>query len=76
MHVTTGTEISYQMPFSGAEGFPGLFDELDHKSKQLGIASYGISVTTLEEVFLRVGMLLHSLTYTAAYVVSMVTKFT
>jgi ATP-binding cassette subfamily A (ABC1) protein 3 len=37
--------------------FPKLFDELDQKLKQLFISSYGISITTLEEVFLRVASL-------------------
>jgi hypothetical protein len=43
------------MPLSGADRFPALFDYLDAHTNQLGISSYGISVTTLEEVFLRVG---------------------
>jgi hypothetical protein len=50
-----GTEISYRLPMDGADGFPPMFDELDQNGKTLGVASYGISVTTLEEVFLRVG---------------------
>ena len=32
-----------------------LFSELDSRAAELGVASYGISVTTLEEVFLKVG---------------------
>jgi ATP-binding cassette subfamily A (ABC1) protein 3 len=50
-----GTEISYQLPLDAADTFPSMFDHLDHNGKPLGIESYGISVTTLEEVFLRVG---------------------
>lgn len=34
--------------------FPTMFDELDKSSSKLGIMSYGISITTLEEVFLKV----------------------
>ena len=34
--------------------FPAMFDELDKGSAKLGIMSYGISITTLEEVFLKV----------------------
>lgn len=30
-----------------------LFTELEQKREELGIASYGASVTTMEEVFLR-----------------------
>jgi ATP-binding cassette subfamily A (ABC1) protein 3 len=34
--------------------FPKLFDELDAKKKELDFESYGVSITTLEEVFLKV----------------------
>jgi hypothetical protein len=34
--------------------FADLLDELEQKQAELGIRSYGISATTLEEVFLRV----------------------
>jgi len=33
--------------------FEALFTELEQKREELGIASYGASVTTMEEVFLR-----------------------
>lgn len=33
----------------------GLFEGLDARAEQLGVETYGMSVTTLEEVFLRVG---------------------
>lgn len=42
---------------STVEKFPGLFDELDSKLKELKVNSYGISITTLEEVFLKVAQL-------------------
>ena len=35
--------------------FKDFFDEFDRSLEDLGLRSYGISVTTLEEVFLRVG---------------------
>jgi ATP-binding cassette subfamily A (ABC1) protein 3 len=47
-------EISYQMPIGEVGLFKDMFMELDHKLKELGLHSYGISVTTLEEVFLKV----------------------
>lgn len=31
-----------------------MFDELDSKKKELDISNYGISITTMEEVFLEV----------------------
>ena len=32
-----------------------MFDELQTRKDQIGIASYGVSITTMEEVFLQVG---------------------
>jgi ATP-binding cassette subfamily A (ABC1) protein 3 len=48
-------EISFRLPFSQAKNFPALFRQLDERMAEWGMESYGISVTTLEEVFLRVG---------------------
>ena len=48
-------ELSYKLPFAASPNFPDLFDTFDHNQQQWGIQSYGISVTTLEEVFLKVG---------------------
>jgi hypothetical protein len=39
------------------ENFPALFDEIDSNLKKLNVISYGISITTLEEVFLKVAEL-------------------
>eukprot|EP00457_Paulinella_chromatophora_P000735 gb/GEZN01000735.1/.p1 GENE.gb/GEZN01000735.1/~~gb/GEZN01000735.1/.p1 ORF type:complete len:1181 (-),score=199.45 gb/GEZN01000735.1/:231-3473(-) len=54
-------EVSYRLPFSASGQFPALFDAMDADVKQdatrptrLNIKNFGISVTTLEEVFLRV----------------------
>ena len=35
--------------------FKEFFEDFDNNLETLGIRSYGISITTLEEVFLRVG---------------------
>lgn len=48
-------ELSYKLPFAASPNFPDLFDTFDSHQQQWGIQSYGISVTTLEEVFLKVG---------------------
>ena len=48
-------ELSYKLPFAASPNFPDLFDTFDHNQQPWGIQSYGISVTTLEEVFLKVG---------------------
>lgn len=49
------SEITFQIPKDLSPKFKTFFESFDKKLDQLGIMSYGISVTTLEEVFLRVG---------------------
>lgn len=51
-----GQEITYILPYSGARDgtFAQLFQELDLSMADLGLTSYGISDTTLEEIFLKV----------------------
>lgn len=49
-----GAEISFQLPLNGTAQFAVLFEELDAHLDDLGVLSYGISVTTLEEVFIKV----------------------
>eukprot|EP01084_Bolivina_argentea_P154983 270135_1 len=50
-----GNEIKYQLPFEETDKFAQLFETLDNKKDELGIGSYGISMTTLEEVFCKIG---------------------
>lgn len=50
-----GTELSYILPSEYSCKFQGLFMDIEDKQKDLGISSYGASVTTLEEVFFKVG---------------------
>ncbi|XP_058116459.1 phospholipid-transporting ATPase ABCA3-like [Anopheles ziemanni] len=50
-----GTELSYVLDDSYTALFQPLLQNLENHSASLGITSYGISLTTLEEVFLRVG---------------------
>uniref|UniRef100_A0AAQ4RXI4 P-type phospholipid transporter n=1 Tax=Gasterosteus aculeatus aculeatus TaxID=481459 RepID=A0AAQ4RXI4_GASAC len=51
-----GHEITYILPYQSAKdgAFVELFHELDDRLTDLGISSYGISDTTLEEIFLKV----------------------
>lgn len=51
-----GTDLSYRLPASPETyvSFAPLCEQLDANLSRLGISSYGISDTTLEEVFLRV----------------------
>ena len=50
-----GAELSFILPSEATGKFEQLFNELETRRKDLGIASYGASVTTMEEVFLKVG---------------------
>ncbi|TKS89355.1 ATP-binding cassette sub-family A member 5 [Collichthys lucidus] len=45
-------ELTFTLPFENMDMFPGLFSELD-RQPNLGIINYGVSMTTLEDVFLR-----------------------
>ena len=49
-----GSEQSYRLPFAASSKFVGLFETLEKDKAKLGVGSYGISVTTLEEVFIKV----------------------
>ncbi len=49
------SEITFQIPSQLSERFKNFFTRFDQDLDGLGIRSYGISVTTLEEVFLKVG---------------------
>ena len=48
-------EMAYQLPTAASPAFADLFDTFDLNLKSWAIQSYGISVTTLEQVFLKVG---------------------
>jgi ATP-binding cassette subfamily A (ABC1) protein 3 len=47
-------EIAFRLPLESSKKFKDLFDNLDRKLKKLKLVSYSISVTTLEEVFIKV----------------------
>jgi ATP-binding cassette subfamily A (ABC1) protein 3 len=48
-----GTVLCYMLPSEQTEQFPDLFEILERDKQMLGISSIGVSITTLEEVFLR-----------------------
>jgi len=50
----SGKELIIQLPFTVAKFFPEVLGGLETKMEELKLESYGISVTTLEEVFLKV----------------------
>jgi len=49
------SEVTYQIPKTYSHKFQEFFNKFDQELQGMQILSYGISVTTLEEVFLRVG---------------------
>ncbi|KAG7459155.1 ATP-binding cassette sub-family A member 1-like isoform X1 [Solea senegalensis] len=51
-----GHELTYVLPYHAAKdgAFVELFKDLDTKLTDLGISSYGVADTTLEEIFLKV----------------------
>jgi hypothetical protein len=49
-----GTEISFQLPLGASSNFASMLGQLDAKVDQGIIATYGVGVTTLDEVFLLV----------------------
>ena len=50
-----GAELSYLLPGDKSHTFEQIFEELEQNRRSYGISSYGASVTTMEEVFIRVG---------------------
>jgi len=46
-------ELSFILPHESKAYFSALFEEIEEKLSDLKIASYGASVTTMEEVFLK-----------------------
>ncbi|KAI9916016.1 hypothetical protein PsorP6_007033 [Peronosclerospora sorghi] len=49
-----GSEVVFQLPAASAGMFSTMLEALDEELQRLLIVQYGISVTTLEEVFLRI----------------------
>lgn len=49
----TGAEINYILPSHQNGQFEKLFEILENNSAILGIDSFGASITTMEEVFLK-----------------------
>lgn len=49
-----GTELSFQLPIGASSQFIGMFEQLDHEVDEHRIVTYGVSITTLDEVFLLV----------------------
>jgi len=48
-----GAELSFILPKEQSGKFEQLFTDLEHNQVSLRIGSFGVSLTTLEEVFLK-----------------------
>ena len=48
-----GSELNYILPSEQADKFEGLFEILEKNMEKLGIESFGASITTMEEVFIK-----------------------
>lgn len=57
MYRTSATEVAFILPMDSTYNFASLFGAIEDSIGEgtLGIKSYGISMTTLEEVFLKMG---------------------
>ena len=51
---SVAAELSVRLPLASSPVFPAMLEDLDASRGALGIASYGISVTSIEDVFLRI----------------------
>lgn len=46
-----GTELSFQLPLGSSSSFVPMLEQLDVETKKGSISTYGVSITTLDEVF-------------------------
>ncbi|VEN47637.1 unnamed protein product [Callosobruchus maculatus] len=51
----TDSELTYLLPENRVSVFEGMLTQLEGQSSSMGVKSYGISLTTLEDVFMKVG---------------------
>ncbi|KAH8409301.1 hypothetical protein KR009_012305 [Drosophila setifemur] len=50
-----GAELSYQLPDSASAKFEEMFGQLEDQSDELHLNGYGVGITSMEEVFMKVG---------------------
>ncbi|XP_063824930.1 phospholipid-transporting ATPase ABCA3-like isoform X2 [Ostrinia nubilalis] len=50
-----GSELTYILPNDYVSKFPDMLKEFENKRESLHVSSYGLSVTSLEEVFMKAG---------------------
>ena len=49
-----GAELNLRLPMTSSPAFPAMLTELDAALGRLGVVSYGVSVTNIEDVFLKI----------------------
>lgn len=50
-----GTELTYQLPDSYSDRFEEMLSKLDQKLSELHLSGFGVGITSLEDVFMKVG---------------------
>ena len=56
VEIDGATEFTLLLPMDSSGAFQAMFIAIDEHKEDLKIRNYGVSVTTLEEVFIRCGM--------------------
>ena len=57
MESDTADVAVFRIPSDQAPQFPAMFLDLEKDKLQLGIANFGLDVTTMDDVFLKIGEL-------------------
>ncbi|XP_060661353.1 phospholipid-transporting ATPase ABCA3 isoform X1 [Drosophila nasuta] len=55
-----GTELTYELPDQYSGRFEKMLGALEDRSKELHLSGYGVGITTMEEVFMKVGAETHA----------------
>ena len=53
LQTSSSTEIFYSLPIEQRQAFSELFNDMEANKTSLGINSYGLTFTTMDEVFLK-----------------------
>ncbi|KAM6155645.1 ATP-binding cassette sub-family A member 17-like [Rhynchocyon petersi] len=53
LETITGEELTFILPKNSIHRFESLFSDLEERQEELGISSFGVSVTSMEEIFIR-----------------------
>jgi ABC-type multidrug transport system ATPase subunit len=51
---TNGQDVTIRLPFNTTKSFPDLFGRLENNLSSLGATTFGVAMTTLEDVFLAI----------------------